>query len=117
MRNVHTDATSESIRVSIDFFRFIADSMLFTCNESEVVSLKSKRSNFKLIEWMKSSYSQHVNDEKKNVKFDDDKSHTVGRRLPTLLSFELMPPNVERWKTSAPSVACACEITPSICNT
>nr|AFK48996.1 unknown [Medicago truncatula] len=69
MRNVHTDATRESIRVSIDFFRFIAESMLFT----------------------------------------------VGRRLLTLLSFELMPPNVERWKTSAPSVACACDITPSIC--
>lgn len=52
-----------------------------------------------------------------DAKIHDDKSHTVGRRLLTLLSFELMPPNVERWKTSAPSVACACEITVSICNT
>lgn len=34
-----------------------------------------------------------------------------------LLSFELMPPKVERWRTSEPSVACACEITPSICST
>jgi len=28
-----------------------------------------------------------------------------------------MPPNVERWKTSAPSVARACDITLSICST
>lgn len=41
--------------------------------------------------------------------------HTVGRRLLTLLSFELIPPKVERWKTSAPRVACAWEITVSIC--
>lgn len=32
MRNVHTDATRESIMVSNDFFRFIEESMLFTCN-------------------------------------------------------------------------------------
>ncbi|XP_028238658.1 uncharacterized protein LOC114417815 [Glycine soja] len=80
MRNVHTAATRESIMVSIDFFLFIAESMLFTCNIIQ-------------------------------------KNHTVGRRLLTLPSFELIPPNVERWKTSAPSVACACEITLSICST
>lgn len=31
MRNVHTAATRESLMVSIDFFLFIAESMLFTC--------------------------------------------------------------------------------------
>ncbi|WVZ23152.1 hypothetical protein V8G54_001696 [Vigna mungo] len=51
-----------------------------------------------------------------NTKIHDDENHTVGRRLLTLPSFELIPPNVERWKTSAPSVACACEITLSICS-
>ncbi|KAL1340360.1 hypothetical protein AAHE18_09G008600 [Arachis hypogaea] len=81
MRKVQTDATRESIRVSIDFFRFIAESMVFTCSI---------------------------------IKSNNLESHTVGRRLLTLLSFELMPPNVERWSTSVPSVACACEITLSI---
>jgi len=49
-----------------------------------------------------------------NTKGHDDENHTVGRRLLTFPIFELIPPNVERWKTSAPSVACACEITLSI---
>lgn len=43
--------------------------------------------------------------------------HTEGRRLLTLLIFELMPLNVERWRTSDPSVDWAWEITVSICST
>lgn len=41
---------------------------------------------------------------------------TVGRRLLTVLSFKSMPPKVDRCDTSAPSVACAWEITESICS-
>lgn len=41
--------------------------------------------------------------------------YTVGRRLLTLLSFKLIPPNVDRWRTREPSVDWACEITVSIC--
>lgn len=35
MRNVHTDATSERIIASIDFFLFIAKSRLFTCQKKK----------------------------------------------------------------------------------
>jgi len=59
-----------------------------------------------LIQSHNTRHAQHIH---------DDENHTVGRRLLTLPSFELIPPNVERWKTSAPSVACACEMTLSIC--
>jgi hypothetical protein len=41
---VHTDATRESIRVSIDFFRFIAESMLFTCNFIQSSTLNGQNS-------------------------------------------------------------------------
>ncbi|KAL5160466.1 hypothetical protein HKD37_07G017960 [Glycine soja] len=94
MRNVHTAETRESIMVSIDFFLFIAESMLFTC---------------KII--------QKVVHQTPEFQVTSIHNHTVGRRLLTLPSFELIPPNVERWKTSAPSDACACEITLSICST
>ena len=46
MTNVHTDATSESIIVSIDFFLFIAERMVLTCTiMSTSMSISQSSSN------------------------------------------------------------------------
>ena len=66
---------------------------------------------------MKSHFSNYLCYRSKKLVNIYIESLTDGRRLLTLLSFELMPPKVDRWKTSAPRVAWACEITLSIYNT